>query len=156
MTFTVMGNPEGPLVGALLRRPFLAVRERIVQELHGAGYRDIQSAHLAVFQYPGPHGRSPGQVARSAQISKQSLNHLLGQLESGAYLTRGPNPENGRERVIKLTRRGHQVISCIRGTVESVEEEWEAALGPRQYQQLQAALERLNGIVTEAITADHL
>src|SRR5262252_8170393 len=104
-----VGSP--PLIGALLRRPFLASRARIVAALHEAGFTDIQPAHLAAFQYPGPHGRSPGDIARAALSSKQAMNNVLSQLEKAGYLSRVVSPANRRERTVRLTERGHDVVA---------------------------------------------
>jgi DNA-binding MarR family transcriptional regulator len=137
-----------PLVGALLRRPFLAVRNHIVDALHEAGFTDLAGAHLAVFQYPGPDGRSPGDLARSADSTKQAINNLLAQLERAGYLQRDVNPANRRERVIRLTARGRRVISTIRDAVAEIESSWRRALGSDAYAQLRALLEQLNAVIT--------
>ncbi|MDL9979001.1 MarR family winged helix-turn-helix transcriptional regulator [Microbacterium sp. ASV49] len=135
---------NGPLIGALLRRPFLASRAAIVDALHGAGFDDLQPAHLAVFQHPGPDGRSPGDIARSAMTTKQAMNNLLGQLEGGGYLRRTVSPANRRERVVELTDRGRRVIAEIRRAVEMTEGEWSDALGAGEYARLRRLLAELN------------
>jgi DNA-binding MarR family transcriptional regulator len=137
-------QPPPPLVGALLRRPYLVVRAHIVRRLQAAGYTDFLPAHMAVFQYPGPHGRSPSDIARASSSSKQAINNLLTQLEKSGYLTREPNPDNRRERVVLLTSRGHGLIPIIRGAVTELEDEWCAQLGERGYEQLRTLLRKLN------------
>jgi DNA-binding MarR family transcriptional regulator len=140
------GSP--PLIGALLRRPFLASRARIVAALHDAGFTDIQPAHLAAFQYPGPDGRSPGDIARAALASKQAMNNVLTQLERAGYLTRDVCPANRRERTVSLTDRGHEVVATIREAVMAVEAEWKQALGTEEYQRLRSCLESLNAALS--------
>lgn len=141
------GNGSPPLIGALLRRPFLSVRAQIVQDLREAGFADLQAAHLAVFQHPGPEGRSPGDLARSADASKQAMNNLLAQLERAGYLEREVNPDNRRERTIRLTERGREVIAVIRGSVDRVESGWRDEFGDADYGRLRSLLERLNAVV---------
>jgi DNA-binding MarR family transcriptional regulator len=136
-------------VGALLRRPFLSARARIVDELRAAGFEELQAAHLAVFQYPGPEGRSPGDLARGANASKQAMNNLLAQLEKAGYLVREVNPANRRERTIGLTDRGRAAIATIRAAVDGIEEGWRADLGPGRYEKLRTLLEQLNGVLDE-------
>ena len=75
-----------PLIGALLRMPFEAVRDRMLSGLHQRGYDDLIAAHLNVLQYPGPDNRRPSQLATSTRMTKQALNYLLGQLEHLGYL----------------------------------------------------------------------
>lgn len=138
-----------PLVGALLRRPFMAARRQIVDQLHAAGFTEILPAHLAVFQHPGPHGRAPSDIARSANASKQAINNLLAQLERTGYLTRAIHPANRRERRVELTSRGEAAITAIRGAVDQIEARWRADLGVAQYQRLRSLLERLNEALEE-------
>ena len=46
--------------------------------LHERGFDDLDAAHLNVFQYPGPEGARPSELAARLRISKQALNYLLG------------------------------------------------------------------------------
>jgi DNA-binding MarR family transcriptional regulator len=116
------------------------MRSRIVTALHEEGFTDLQASHLAALQYPGPEGRSPLELARNAQVSKQVMNHLLTQLERAGYLERVINPDNQRQRLVELTQRGNDVIAVIRATVADVEAEWQTALGPVGYRELRSAL----------------
>jgi DNA-binding MarR family transcriptional regulator len=122
----------------------MASRARITAALHEAGFTDIQPAHLAAFQYPGPHGRSPGDIARAALSSKQAMNNVLSQLEKAGYLSRVVSPANRRERTVWLTERGHDVVATIRKAVTAVETEWQQSLGTAEYQRLRRSLESLN------------
>jgi len=137
-----------PLIGALLRRPFLSARADIVDQLHEAGFTDLLPAHLVVFQHPGPHGRSPGEIARDANASKQAITNLLAQLERAGYLSRLVNPDNRRERTIELTERGHAAVTTIRAAVTQIEKRWKSALGATDYDQLRSLLEHLNAAIT--------
>ena len=58
------GEPFGPpLIGALLRIPWEAVQRHMLELLHERGYDDLDTAHLNVFQYPGPQGARPSELA---------------------------------------------------------------------------------------------
>jgi DNA-binding MarR family transcriptional regulator len=144
------GNSAPPLVGALLRRPFVAVRARIVTSLQEAGFNDLLPAHVAIFQYPGPHGRSPSAIARTTLASKQATNNLLTQLERAEYLIRTVNPNNRRERTVMLTKRGLQALATIRDTVSAIEDEWKSSLGTERYEQLRSGLEALDALLPAA------
>lgn len=141
-------NGSGPpLIGAMLRLPFMTARTEIVSQLHAAGFTDLLPAHLAVFQHPGPDGRSPSQLAGSANMSKQAMNNLLAQLERAEYLTRTVNPDNRRERIVVLTTRGRDAIKAIRAAVRRIEQRWKANLGTERYEQLRSLLQQLNDVV---------
>src|SRR5215213_6419014 len=95
-----------PLIGALLRVPWEAVQRRMLERLHEHGFDDLDAAHLHVFQYPGPQGARPSELAARLGITKQALNYLLGQLERLDYLHRTPDPDDLRSKRVALTRRG--------------------------------------------------
>src|SRR5437870_13649002 len=94
-TNSAAAEPFGPpLIGALLRIPWEAVQRHMLERLHDRGFDDLDAAHLNVFQYPGPQGVRPTELAAQLRISKQALNYLLGQLEHLGYLERRPDPRS--------------------------------------------------------------
>jgi DNA-binding MarR family transcriptional regulator len=138
-------EPFGPrLIGALLRLPWEAVHERMLERLHERGFDDIDAAHLVVFQYPGPQGARPSELAARLRMSKQALNYLLGELERLGYLERRPDPDDLRSKRVALTRRGVSAIRVIREAVEDVEATWAEQLGRKRFAQLRSLLLDLN------------
>jgi DNA-binding MarR family transcriptional regulator len=133
-----------PLIGALLRRPWEAVQQHMLERLHERGFADFDAAYLPVFQYPGPQGERPSALAARLRISKQALNHLLGELEQRDYLRRDPDPEDGRSKRIALTRRGGRAGVVIREAVAEVEASWKRQLGRQRFDQLRSLLLDLN------------
>ena len=138
-------EPFGPpLIGALLRLPWEAVQRRMLELLHERGFDDLDAAHLNVFQYPGPQGARPSELAARLRISKQALNYLLGELERLGYLERRPDPDDQRSKRIALTSRGTSAILVIREAVAETEAVWSARLGPSRFEQLRTLLVELD------------
>jgi Transcriptional regulators len=138
-------QPFGPpLIGALLRLPWEAVQGRMLELLHERGFDDLDAAHLNVFQYPGPQGARPTELAARLRISKQALNYLLGQLERLDYLERRPDPDDLRSKRVALTPRGTAAVGVIREAVAEVETAWAQQLGPKRFAQLRNLLLDLN------------
>jgi DNA-binding MarR family transcriptional regulator len=138
-------QPFGPpLIGALLRVPWEAVQRRMLERLHEHGFDDLDAAHLNVFQYPGPQGARPSELAARLRISKQALNYLLGQLERLDYLERRPDPDDLRSKRVALTPRGTAAIGVIRDAVGEIETTWARQLGPKRFAQLRNLLLDLN------------
>jgi DNA-binding MarR family transcriptional regulator len=136
--------PAPPLIGALLRMPWEVVQEHMLERLHAQGCSDFDASYLAVFQYPGPQGERPSELAARLRVSKQALNHLLGQLERRGYLERQTDPSDGRSRRIALTPRGTRAVTIIREAVAEMEDRWTQQLGPRRFNQLRLLLLDLN------------
>src|SRR3954453_8846740 len=139
------GQPFGPpLIGALLRTPWESVQRRMLERLHSHGFDDLDAAHLNVFQYPGPRGARPSDLAARLRISKQALNYLLGELERLDYLERRPDPTDLRSKRLALTPRGTAAIKVIRDAVGEIETDWAQRLGPNRFAQLRSLLADLN------------
>jgi DNA-binding MarR family transcriptional regulator len=138
-------HPFGPpLIGALLRMPWEEVQRRMLERLHESGFDDLDAAHLNVFQYPGPQGARPSDLAARLRISKQALNYLLGSLERLGYLDRRPDPSDLRSKRLALTSRGTAAINVIRDAVGEIETAWAQRLGPNRFAQLRSLLLDLN------------
>jgi DNA-binding MarR family transcriptional regulator len=142
MAFTIMSSlePKDLLIGALLRVPAQAIHRRLIAGLNDAGFNDLRLPHIAVFQYPGPDGCRPGDLAERAGISKQAMNQLLQSLEQLGYIRRGDAEEDGRARIVRLTKRGKAVWDQIYQILGTIEIEWRATLGERQFEQLKKLL----------------
>ena len=139
------GEPFGPpLIGALLRIPWEAVQRHMLERLHESGFDDLDGAHLNVFQYPGPQGARPSELAGRLRISKQALNYLLGELERLGYLERRPDPDDLRSKRVALTPRGASAIRVIREAVAELETAWAEQLGRKRFAQLRNLLLDLN------------
>jgi DNA-binding MarR family transcriptional regulator len=133
-----------PLIGALLRLPWEAVQRRMLERLHERGFDDLDAPHLNVFQYPGPQGARPSELAARLRVSKQALNYLLGQLERLDYLERRPDPDDLRSKRVALTPRGVAAIGVIREAVAEMEVAWAQRLGPERFAELRTLLLDLN------------
>jgi DNA-binding MarR family transcriptional regulator len=133
-----------PLMGALLRMPLDAIRARMLDDVHAAGFLDMVPAHSAVLRYPGPDGRRPSDLAIEAGMTRQAMNYLLGQLEELGYLVRRDDDTDGRSRRVYLTERGWAIRQCLRDSVLAIEAELEAELGSARLDQLRSLLGELN------------
>jgi len=142
--FTEGRQAGPPLIGALLRFPWEAVQRHMLERLHERGFDDLDAAHLNVFQYPGPQGARPSELAGRLGVSKQALNYLLGELERTGYVERQPHPDDQRSKRIALTDRGTAAVGVIRDAVGEVEAAWARQLGADRFAQLRALLAELN------------
>src|SRR5215216_6768553 len=133
-----------PMIGVLLRTPWEGVQRRMLERLHDQGFADLDFAHLNVFQYPGPQGAKPSELAARLGMSKQALNYLLGELERLGYIERQPDPDDRRSKRIALTPRAVAAIGVIRDAVDELETTWANQLGSRRFAQLRDLLLELS------------
>jgi DNA-binding MarR family transcriptional regulator len=137
--------PKGMLIGALLRVPAQAIHRRIIRELNAAGFEELRVPHMAVLQFPGPDGVRPGVLAERAGMSKQAMNQLLRSLEALGYLARSDAPDEGRARIVRLTKRGRTAYAKIHEILRDIEHEWTAELGAKPFAELKRLLLRVWG-----------
>ncbi len=118
------------------------IRDEIYAGVVAAGYDDISPAHVGLIRHPTLEGWRPTALARQMQITKQSVNGLLGQLEALGYLTREPDPADGRGRVVCLTAKGRRLEGVVNRQAGAAERSIAERLGPRRFAALHEALDR--------------
>lgn len=140
----IPGVEEIPYVGALLRMAHQEARTRLLAALAERGFGDINQAHFGLFQYPPIDGMRPVDLAKRLAMSKQALNHLLGQLEKFGYLQRRRDLPNGPA-TVHLTERGWLVLESNVATMRQLEADWRKKLGKQRFSDLKAMLKELTG-----------
>ena len=136
-------SPAAPgemLIGALLRVPAQAIHRRIINELNAAGFEELRVPHMGVLQFPGPDGVRPGMLAERAGMSRQAMNQLLRSLEALGYIVRSDARDEGRARIVRLTKRGRAAYAKIHEILRDIEREWRAELGSKRFTRLKALL----------------
>lgn len=134
-----------PMIGALLRMASERAHALLVLRLAENGFDDLRPAHYTVFQFPGPHGVRPVDLAERTGMTKQALTPLLNDLERLGYLVRRQSPDDGRGRVLWLTDRGLTFAGAIKQVTMGIEREWSERLGQERFATMRAALEELVG-----------
>jgi DNA-binding MarR family transcriptional regulator len=124
--------------------PWEAVQRRMLERLHEHGFDDLDAAHLNVFQYPGPQGARPSELAVRLRVTKQALNYLLGELDRLGYLVRRPDPDDQRSKRVELTPRGVDAIGVIREAVGEMEAAWAGQMGAERFEELRGLLLEIN------------
>jgi DNA-binding MarR family transcriptional regulator len=128
------------MLAAHLRRASEASHRIVFDYLVERGFSDLRQSHFDLFRFPGPHGRTPTQLAEHMGLSKQALNPLLNELQAMGYLTRGNTDRDKRTRILTLTPRGLELVATIREALELLETRAQDQIGPHRYQILLNAL----------------
>jgi|BarGraNGADG00212_1021973.scaffolds.fasta_scaffold42130_2 DNA-binding MarR family transcriptional regulator len=139
------GPNEGPYLGGLLRVCWQWIREQIFEGVRAAGYDDLKPSHVGLFRYPTLDRQRPSGLADQLQITRQSVNELLGDLEELGYVTRESDPANKRARLVRLTASGRRLEKTINSQARIAELKIAELLGSRTFSQLRDALEQLAG-----------
>jgi DNA-binding MarR family transcriptional regulator len=121
---------------------YQGIRERQFAAVIAKGFQDLNRPLLNVFLYPPPDRTRPSELAERANMTKQAMNYLLGQLEARGYIERRAERGSSR-RLVFLTNRGWQVREAILAAVTEVEAEWTSVLGQQRFDEFMKTLRQL-------------
>jgi DNA-binding MarR family transcriptional regulator len=134
----------------LLREPFRTMTSLLHERLARRGYADVRTAHGTVFQFLDDDGTAVSELARRAQMSKQSMAELVRHLEAGGYVERVEDPGDRRARPVRATTRGREVFAAARELAAEVEVLAAERMGVERLRALRGLLEELQAALPEA------
>lgn len=141
------GRPRFSLLLRLLHREYaFAVESRLA----AAGFGDIRSGDAKVFPFVPPEGIPVCDLAQRAGVRKQTMAQSVAELERTGYVTRRPNPRDGRSRLVFLTPRGQAVQPVAATAGDAIESEWTALTTPESFESARTYLHGLLGRLAEA------
>ena len=126
----------------MLGRVYSLFGFQIVDGVVGSGYPQ-KPKHSAVFAQIGPDGARLTELARGANMTPQAMGELVDELEDLGYLTRQPDPTDGRAKLIILTTLGMRVIEAGTETIVGLESRIAEILGEDGHEQLREMLTKL-------------
>ena len=133
-----------PNLGILLREPYRIASERLHERFAESGHPEVRAPHGNVFAFLDHGGTRVSELARRAQITKQSMGELVAHLERNGYVERVPDPDDRRAKLVRSTARGSELYAIARRFVAEVEAEWAERLGQRKMGTLRELLVELN------------
>ena len=127
---------------SMLGQAYSLLGFQIVEGVVGAGFPQ-RPKHSAVFAQISLEGSRLTELARKANMTPQSMAEVVDELVDLGYVTRQPDPSDGRAKLIVLTERGRDAVTAGRQTIEGLEEQVTAILGERGHRELRRLLARL-------------
>ncbi|WAC47945.1 MarR family winged helix-turn-helix transcriptional regulator [Asticcacaulis sp. SL142] len=131
-------------LGSLLRRPYEYLQTKGYGGLAARGFPDIRPAHSSLLRYIRPEGSRVVDLAERAQITKQSMAYLVGDLESLGYVTVVPDPDDGRAKRVVLTSRGQAVWATLIELSQRLEDHCGDLIGTDDMAALRRILQNLS------------
>ena len=133
--------PSRPInTAVLMREAFTALNSVVLRRLAAEGHVAVRTAHGAVFQFLDDDGTTVSTLAERAGVSKQAMADLVVHLESHGYVTRQPDPSDGRAKLVLLTGRGREIMDIATETVPAIEKQLADLVGERRLVQLRRDL----------------
>ena len=127
---------------SMLGQAYSLLGFQIVEGVVGAGYPQ-KPKHSAVFAQISPDGSRLTELARKAGMSPQAMGELVDELVDMGYVLRRPDPDDGRAKLIVLTKRGWKAVAAGRQTIEGIEGQVTEILGEHGHRELRRLLSEL-------------
>jgi DNA-binding MarR family transcriptional regulator len=153
MSIDPISPPPRPLP-ALLTGVKLAAIDKLRGRIAEAGHPEIREGHGCVFGFIDlDHGSRLTDLAANAGFTKQAVGEAVTELERLGYVTRVPDPQDGRAKIIKLTDRGMDAVIKGRRIFAEIEREWAEQIGPElmaAFRQAATRIAALEGVAVDA------
>ena len=130
-------------VGQLLVRLLREFRDDLAAPRAEAGYGDVREPHFQIFGNIRMGGIRLTELADRAQLSLAATSELVNDLADLGYLTRRPDPADGRAKLIELTGRGRDLMADAARRVAAIEHRWAALAGERNFDRMCTTMQRL-------------
>lgn len=127
-------------IGGLQRR-FVSSME---ETLEGFDLNYGEWKVLTSLRWAGPpYRRTPGSLAKRADLSSGAMTNRLDRLEEAGLIRRLPDPDDRRSVIVEMTEKGNEVWQQSVGAQGEKERLVASALDDREKKQLNALLRRL-------------
>lgn len=137
-------SSDSPHLGLLLREPYRIGSEELHRRIAERGHPEVRAPHGNVFGFLDDEGTQVSELARRAQITKQSMADLVAHLERHGYVERVSDPNDRRAKLVRATVRGREVYAIARDVVAELERDWGARIGAKKMRRLRELLQELN------------
>lgn len=131
---------ESAPTGRLLIRLFRSFETRVVEGLVEAGFDDASLSHFSVLRHLNLEGLRISELARDAGVTKQAMGQMVKELVKRGYIDVGPDPTDGRAKLVSYSEEGRRFILAARQVVGDIEGQFCNTLGEESYRQMRRAL----------------
>ena len=139
------GRPPAAVnLGVLLREPVRHGNELLHDRLAERGHREVRPPHGNVLQFLDADGTQVSELARRAQMTKQSMAELVAHLERHGYVERVPDPADRRAKLVRATALADEVYAIAREVVAELEHRLVTRLGAERVNDLRELLLEVN------------
>lgn len=114
--------------------------EGVQQGVAEAGFDDVRPVHGFAFARLSAAPATTAQLAKHLGVTKQATSELVQHLVDRGYLTRIPDPSDGRARLLVLTARGHGCTRAAQNAAVQTVDSWQQQITPDQFASLRHTL----------------
>lgn len=127
---------------------------RVIEEVRRRGHPGIRPPHSAMTRSMDLDGTRITTLAERAGVTKQAMGKVVRAMEEMGYVRITSDPADGRAKLVSYTRRGSRLATDIVEAAETIEREYESALGRKRMRELRALLQDLVPRIVPTDVAD--
>lgn len=106
------------------------VNERVLEEIHAAGFTGLRHAHGYVFQHLLGGPRSISELAALLEVTQQAASKTVAELEQLGFVEPAAS-EDARVRRVRLSERGQAAVEKSRALRAELQERFERSHGKK-------------------------
>lgn len=127
----------------LLLGGFHTMVDDVVAGLDRRGHAGVRPVHEFALRAIDGGAETASELGRRLAVSKQAAAKTIAALEALGYVSRDADPQDARRKRLRVTDRGHEMMSVGGGLFDEVRARWAAQIGAQELDRLQARLGEL-------------
>ncbi|MCP2342088.1 MarR family winged helix-turn-helix transcriptional regulator [Actinomadura rupiterrae] len=127
-------------IGALARRLAALVTHRVQEGLADEGITDVRPTHLRVFAAIEQGPVRITQIAERLGSTKQTVGPLVDELVRLGYLSRLPDPQDARAKIVDFTPSGLAAATTAQRCADALDRDLTAQIGLQRAEHCRSAL----------------
>lgn len=131
----LVDNGFDDLFGRVALHAYRDFQKRFSEKMKAYSYINASEAHMNVISQIDADGTRIVKLAERANMTKQSMGDLVGELEQKGYVTRTPDLNDKRATIIHFSERGQQFLLDAYAVKLEMEAEYAAILGQAEMEQ---------------------
>lgn len=133
-------DPPGYELPLLLFAGFRSLIDQLHAELAERGHPRVRPAYGFAMQAIGVPGATASEVGRRLGVSKQAAGKTIDRLAALGYAERVDDPRDARQKLVRLTPRGIDMLAQSAEIFDRLRARWAAQLGAAEVARIESSL----------------
>lgn len=138
-----MARSSGAELALLLLGGFHTMVDEVHVELARRGHEGVRPTHEFALRAVAAGADTASELGRRLSVTKQAAAQTIAALEEFGYVDREPDPGDARRKRVRVTDRGHELMTIGGALFDDVRDRWAVRIGPEQLDALEAHLAQL-------------
>lgn len=140
---SLMAQSSGAELALLLLGGFHSMVDEVNVGLAKRGHEGVRPVHEFALRAVDAGADTASELGRRLSVTKQAAAQTIATLEEFGYVDRAPDPSDARRKRVRVTPRGHELMTIGGALFDDVRSRWAARIGPKQLETLETHLAQL-------------